>query len=138
MIAHAGRAPMNHEAAFLEAVADDPDNDALRLIFADYLDERDDPRGEFIRVQIELAGMAEDDPRRKELRRRENALLATHENQWLGDSAQFLEEWDFERGLLDSIEIDASKFLAHADELFRLGPIRRLRLSDVTVVMTAL
>jgi uncharacterized protein (TIGR02996 family) len=35
---------MSHEAAFLETIADDPDNDALRLIFADYLDERDDPR----------------------------------------------------------------------------------------------
>src|SRR5258708_33957280 len=98
---------MSREAAFLEAIAADPDNDALRLIFADYLDERDDPRGEFIRVQVELAGMDEDDARRKELRRREQALLAAHEEQWLGPCKPQLKGWDFERGLLESIQIEA-------------------------------
>ena len=41
--------------AFLKAILDDPDNDALRLVYADWLDEHGEPeRAEFIRVQIEL------------------------------------------------------------------------------------
>jgi uncharacterized protein (TIGR02996 family) len=32
------------EAAFLQAIRDRPDDDALRLIYADWLDERGDGR----------------------------------------------------------------------------------------------
>src|SRR5438270_1506512 len=35
----------------LDAVCADPDDDGPRLLYADWLDERGDPRGEFIRVQ---------------------------------------------------------------------------------------
>jgi uncharacterized protein (TIGR02996 family) len=42
--------------AFLRAIAADPEDDTPRLVFADWLDEHDDPqRAEFIRVQVELA-----------------------------------------------------------------------------------
>jgi len=42
---------MSQENAFLQAILDDPDNDDLRLVYADWLEERGDPRGEFIRLQ---------------------------------------------------------------------------------------
>jgi uncharacterized protein (TIGR02996 family) len=57
--------------AFLEAIAADLDDDAPRLLFADWLEEHGDPRGEFIRVQCALAGLPADDPRRTDLARRE-------------------------------------------------------------------
>ena len=41
--------------AFLQRIRAFPDDDAPRLVFADWLDEQGDPRGEFIRVQIALA-----------------------------------------------------------------------------------
>lgn len=40
---------------FLAAILADPFDDQPRLVYADYLDEQGDPRGEFIRVQCELA-----------------------------------------------------------------------------------
>jgi uncharacterized protein (TIGR02996 family) len=49
---------MSPDDAFLADIIANPDDDNLRLIYADYLDERGDPRGEFIRVQIELARLA--------------------------------------------------------------------------------
>ncbi len=58
---------MQMEDAFLQDIAADPDDDAPRMIFADWLEERGDPRGEFIRVQCQLARMAGNDPRRAEL-----------------------------------------------------------------------
>ena len=44
------------EAAFVRGVIAAPDDDVLRLVFADYLDEHGDPlRAEFIRAQCHLA-----------------------------------------------------------------------------------
>ena len=41
--------------AFLRMICDDPHSDAPRLVFADWLEEHGDPRGEYIRKSIELA-----------------------------------------------------------------------------------
>jgi uncharacterized protein (TIGR02996 family) len=50
---------MTRAAAFLQAILADPDDDAPRLVDADWLDERGDPaRGEFIRVQCQLGDCA--------------------------------------------------------------------------------
>jgi uncharacterized protein (TIGR02996 family) len=62
-------APEDQQATFLAAIRDDPEEDGLRLVFADWLEEQGDTRGEFIRVQCALAGMDGDDPRRDELAR---------------------------------------------------------------------
>lgn len=39
---------------FRQAIDQDPDNDTPRLVYADWLDEQGNPRGEFIRIQHEL------------------------------------------------------------------------------------
>jgi uncharacterized protein (TIGR02996 family) len=41
--------PSREEAAFLAAIAENPDDPAYRLVFADWLEERGDPRGEWLR-----------------------------------------------------------------------------------------
>jgi uncharacterized protein (TIGR02996 family) len=69
---------------FLGAVRAAPDEDAPRLVFADWLDEHDRPEwAEFIRVQCELARMAPADPRRPELTARQDWLINTHRDEWL-------------------------------------------------------
>src|SRR3954451_22388779 len=75
---------MTEERDFLDAIADAPDDDDLRLIYTDWLDERDDPRGEFIRVQIELARWPEDAPERAGLAAREHELRTKYLPSWLG------------------------------------------------------
>lgn len=63
---------MPDAAPFLAAIRAAPDDDAPRLIYADWLDEHGQPeRAEFIRVQCELA--RRESP---ELRKRESELLA--------------------------------------------------------------
>src|SRR4051812_50139153 len=71
------------DAAFLRAIRDRPADDLPRLVYADYLDERGDPRGEFIRLQVRRPSLAADDPRRHELLAREHELLRAHEEEWL-------------------------------------------------------
>lgn len=51
---------MTDRAALLAAILANPDDDTVRVVFADYLQEHgDDARAEFIRVQIELAHLPE-------------------------------------------------------------------------------
>lgn len=65
---------MSLDEAFLRDVIEHPDDDAVRLIYADWLEERGGLRGEFIRLQIESEHLQEDDPRRPELEDRVFAL----------------------------------------------------------------
>src|SRR5947199_8367617 len=53
-----------HADGFLARVRELPDADEPRLIYADWLDEQGDPRGEFIRAQVALARLPEYDRRR--------------------------------------------------------------------------
>src|SRR5207245_10870265 len=82
----AGReGPMSQDEGFLRAIIEEPGDVGLRLIYADWLEERGDPRGEFIRVQCQLEEVEEDDPRLAELQARQRELLAAHEGEWLGE-----------------------------------------------------
>jgi len=69
---------MAESIAFINRILDDPENNVARLIYADWLDEKGDPQGEFIRAQICLLTCAHDDPRRMDLERREKALREVH------------------------------------------------------------
>jgi uncharacterized protein (TIGR02996 family) len=73
---------MPDEAAFLAAVCGHPDDDGPRLVYADWLDECGDPRGEFIRLQCRLAQLDEDAPERPPLEDRERTWLRRHAGSW--------------------------------------------------------
>jgi uncharacterized protein (TIGR02996 family) len=50
---------MTHEEAFLQAIIESPEDDAPRLVYADWLEERGDPRGEFLRLECRLRSLPE-------------------------------------------------------------------------------
>jgi uncharacterized protein (TIGR02996 family) len=58
---------MSEETAFLDALATDPADDVTRLVYADWLEERGDERGDYLRGEIEFAALEEFHPRRDEL-----------------------------------------------------------------------
>jgi uncharacterized protein (TIGR02996 family) len=47
-------APMTSEEDFLQALQQDPPDDDLRLVYADWLEEHGDIRGEYLRLLIQL------------------------------------------------------------------------------------
>lgn len=49
---------MNEEESLIQGILASPNNDDLRLIYADWLEERGDPRGEFLRLEAELAALS--------------------------------------------------------------------------------
>jgi uncharacterized protein (TIGR02996 family) len=70
--------------AFIQAIQEPPEDDAPRLVFADWLDENgDEPRAEFIRLQCRLPHLR-DDLEFARLRQREQELLEEHRAGWLG------------------------------------------------------
>lgn len=92
------------------AVWAEPDDDLPRLIYADWLDDRGDPRGSFIRAQVELNRLPADHPDRHEWASLESELLETHEDEWLGDLAdELISSW-FHRGFIE-VRLDVRRFL---------------------------
>jgi uncharacterized protein (TIGR02996 family) len=93
-------------ADVLAAVYAQPDDDAPRLVYADALQERGDPRGELIALQIRLAIEAGEPA----MRVRERELLREHGDAWLGALAPIvLPPFAFERGFLAMVTIDGRK-----------------------------
>lgn len=71
------------EEAFLGAISAAPDDGTVRLVYADWLEERNDPRAEFVRLQVRLWGVPPDDPARPTLRARERELREKCPAYWL-------------------------------------------------------
>ena len=125
-------------AALLRAIRDCPDDDLPRLALADWLEEAGDPdRAAFLRAQVELSRLAEDDPRRPELEDREHELLAEHEADWLaaavgnvadtGSPESVLTGWRFERGFITEVAATPLFLLDRGRDLFAGHPVRRWR-----------
>src|SRR5262245_59215233 len=117
---------MSELDTFLRAIRANPDDDTLRLVFADWLDEHDDPaRAEFIRVQVELDPIREqiDSPRVLELLDRESDLLGRHRPEWVGRVADLDTAYPgfgpvFRRGLPEFVCLSLDNFLKYGRALF--------------------
>lgn len=62
---------MSDEAAFLNHLREQPHDDTARMVYADWLEERDTDeataKAEYLRAEAELVAFAADDPRRPEI-----------------------------------------------------------------------
>ncbi|MBY0459043.1 MAG: TIGR02996 domain-containing protein [Gemmataceae bacterium] len=67
---------------FLNAIAADPAERTLRLVYADWLTEHDDPRGELIRIEEEMRLLPAFADRFWELKPRRNELRAVAGAEW--------------------------------------------------------
>jgi uncharacterized protein (TIGR02996 family) len=135
---------VNLERAFLEDVIAHPDDDAPRLVYADWLDDRgDSDRAEFIRTQCELARGGVAAPRRAELLAREEALLREHGQRWAAPLRGDVDEWAFRRGFIENIAVHTPDGMSHPffdriEEVFSFTPVRALRLMAVEFVPSPL
>jgi uncharacterized protein (TIGR02996 family) len=76
---------MSDDRAFLDSIHDAPADAARWLVYADWLDDHNDPRGEYIRLVLALAVTTYPDPDR---RRRLNAVRPTLPRDWLAEVEQ--------------------------------------------------
>jgi len=111
----------------IAAICEDADDDQVRLVYADWLEEQGDPRGELIRLQIEFARMAPRDLRREVLLRRDQELLAIHSDSWRLPHLAGVTWGRYERGFIESVTLETwQAFVAHVDQIARLMPLRSL------------
>jgi uncharacterized protein (TIGR02996 family) len=82
------------EEQLLIAIAENLDDDDVRLIYADWLLERDDPRGEFIQLQIQ-SGRHQPTSMQRE---REENLLEAGKDLWAGALSRGARADRYERG----------------------------------------
>lgn len=127
--------------SLLDHVLADPDSDAPRLVYADWLLEQPNAiaqaRGEFIQIQCRLAALPDEaSPERTALVRREAALLARYERAWIAAAIPAAlnrrRAWDatggrFERGFIAELVVDdVGKSLPHLPALLAKLPLQRL------------
>lgn len=148
---------MDRGEAFHRAICERPEDDTVRLIYADYLDEQEDdlPRAwaEFIRVQVELKRietpvfrkLTGEDPstipdplvqHHAALRKREDRLFDTVRNIAIRLRAgrpvfQFprMPAWD--RGFPDTLTESVSVWMTHGPELVTHVPLTTLWLGNL-------
>jgi uncharacterized protein (TIGR02996 family) len=123
---------MSSADTFLADVREHPDEDAPRLVFADWLEDNGDPdRADFIRLQVRLAQLPEHDPARFDLEERSGDLLGEHHARWLSHLPKWARavELTFRRGLPEEAKMSAAAWLRHVARLAQLVPLRRLEVA---------
>src|SRR5262249_24298968 len=119
-------------AAFLRLIAERPDDDGPRLLYADWLADNGDPdRAEFIRVQCALAQLPRSDPRRPDLEDAEMRPRAGPAADWLRLEPRAVDRCTFRRGFPDEVSLSAAAFLEHGPRLVAAGPVRTVNLFEI-------
>jgi uncharacterized protein (TIGR02996 family) len=151
---------MSQERDLLRTIAREPDDDVVRLVYADWLDEQGRAdRAALIRAQVRLSeirrnippldeepfahhfGLSRgegiwhcpgDSPERRDMAFRSRRLLDVHEEEWLEPFPALLRhEWIWSRGFIEAIDADPGSLAVSGHELFDLHPIRWLILTGI-------
>jgi uncharacterized protein (TIGR02996 family) len=122
---------MKPEDALLHAILEQPEDDVPRLVYADWLEENGDAdRAAFIRLQIELAKLPEND-RHHRSNPRESELLRKHRATWARGLPPWARKGTFCRGFVEAVSATARQFLKDGARLRRLTPLRVLQIERV-------
>ncbi len=126
---------MNDEGDFLAAIIAQPEDDTVRLVFADWLQEHGQPeRAEFIRLQIRQARTPPDSPEHIGAANRAHALYHAHHRAWLvgqpRDLVSGLDYNHFERGFVATLRRTAVGLLRLPKRAWAEHPIRELIVSQ--------
>jgi uncharacterized protein (TIGR02996 family) len=120
------------EQALLAAIVAHPEEDTPRLAYADWLDEHRRPeRAEYIRIQIELARLDDEQPdtneRYSRLQAREEELAKKYHPAWAKAEAGITPDrhthvW-FNRGFIHEVWCSVKYFIDHGERFLRAVPV---------------
>lgn len=126
--------------SLLDRVLAAPADVEARLVFADWLTEHGDPRGEFIQLQcslnrplVDASGRAwkrplfDGDP--AELEKRERKLLSLHQKEWVAPFRHVVRTWNWSRGFVESVVADTQAYVDGAAVLFSWTPVVEVKLT---------
>lgn len=123
-----------HDQAFVQAIIANSDEDAYRLVYADWLEENGDiDRATFIRLQCELARLSPADGRYSALSEQERAMRKAHFGAWIAPlraaTPFYTTQTEFRRGFVEYVSITSAALCDGGARLFALAPITRITLS---------
>lgn len=113
------------EQGFLHAITTDPDDDIHRLVYADWLEENDQqPRGEFIQLQCQIARMQPTDPALPALQASANTILQEYQEEFLGILPRVADiVYQFRRGFVEVVQLPMSHSKHHLPRIFQHAPL---------------
>ena len=115
---------MSERAAFINAILDNPADDTLRLVFADWLQENGEPaRAEFIRAQIEAAKLPAADRAKSKPGKRAAALLKSHQTAWREALGVAKKGGEYERGFLAGVPLVLDAFPERVATMLAREPV---------------
>jgi uncharacterized protein (TIGR02996 family) len=129
------------QEGFLRDIVEHPEDDAPRLVYADWLDDQGEGGlAGFIRVQCRLAGLADDDVQRIPLeeeqarleRQIDQALLHGPRTGWLAGLPVWARRANrkFERGFIAGVSSATVPFLESGEQFVRATPLRELQVTN--------
>jgi uncharacterized protein (TIGR02996 family) len=127
---------MTDREALLRAVCENPEDDLPRLVFADWLEDHDEPeRARFIRVQVEFAQLArEGRGANPELRRIDREIWRGHGQRWRAELPRIQGvEWfsEFFRGFVERVDVASDSLLVEREtDILFAAPIQHLVVHD--------
>lgn len=120
-----------NETSLLESIGAKPEDDQLRLVYADFLMERGIGWGEVIPLSLEAPGWEYGTPEYESETPKLEKLTKKHLKQWLEPIRPFIQGWSVERGLLSSVDTQPGKFIEAADAIALRAPRALLMLSGL-------
>jgi uncharacterized protein (TIGR02996 family) len=126
--------------AFMRRIVEDPHDDVVRLVFADWLEERgEELRAEFIRLSIELANSDARQEKWRSKQERYERIRLHHQFDWLAQEG--LAEWEnrysrrnygaFGRGFVEELILPFDAFGMSAANIFENHPITTVIVRDL-------
>jgi uncharacterized protein (TIGR02996 family) len=124
------------DAALVRRVLEAPEDDAPRLVYADWLLERGDARGELIRLSCAHAAAERGSPEQRELDRQLQPLLLGVGKKITGMLRPRVEEATLRRGFVHTVRMTIPQVEQHGAAVLSEHPVERLiirepRLNDV-------
>src|SRR5262249_21408866 len=130
---------MSDADALLRAILAAQEDDAPRLVYADWLEEHGEgARATFIRAQVELARLPADDPSRTALVQTERTLLNANRKTWTEWLPGWVSDHEFRRGFIEWIQCQAADFIAQSDYIRQQTPLRGARLDGKQPIAVAI
>lgn len=135
------RQDAENELSFLQHIVADPADDLPRLVYADWLEERGEPRAEYIRIQVALAGADHRPDEAAALTNKAASLYWKHHRYWNGQVYRRwigtplegkrvhlggLGGWQYRRGFPEILEINAEFFVRYADLFLGAAPFQEI------------
>src|SRR5262245_5295612 len=125
--------------ALLQAIAEEPSDDTLRLILADWLEDHGEvARAEFVRIQVQLQRLPWGDRRSEALLARATRLFEENQERWLAglprlEGVCWNDRENFPGGLLERLQVQWTTLERLGAQLFAAADLRRLevRAADV-------